>query len=68
MDKDLDSRLRFVAVAFLASSGDENDQAEAMRLGANAYLRKPSHLGAYAEIADRIREMLGATAPRVRGS
>jgi two-component system, response regulator len=61
-----DPRLRNIPVAFLTSSGDENDQAEAMRLGANHYLRKPSNLGSYGEIVARIRELMGATAPEGR--
>lgn len=53
-----DPRLRNIPVAFLTSSGDQNDREEALRLGASHYLRKPSNLGHYAEIVARVREML----------
>ncbi|UPT75596.1 MAG: response regulator [Elusimicrobiota bacterium] len=63
-----DPRLRNIPVVFLTSSGDENDRSEAMRLGAGHYLRKPSNLDSYAGIVDRIREVMGTTAPDGRRS
>lgn len=55
-----DPRLRNIPVAFLTSSGDQNDKAEALRLGVSCYLRKPSNLGDYAEVVARVRELLSA--------
>lgn len=61
-----DPRLRNIPVAFLTSSGDENDKAEALRLGASHYLMKPSDLNNYGEIVARVREIMGAAAPEGR--
>lgn len=61
-----DPRLRDIPVIFLTSSGNEGDQAEAARLGAAAYFRKPSDLGDYAEIVGRTRELMAAGKPRAR--
>ena len=61
-----DPRLRNIPVAFLTSSGDENDRAEALRLGASHYMRKPSNLDDYAEIVNRVRELMGTTAAEGR--
>lgn len=58
-----DPRLRSIPVAFLTSSGDENDQAEAMRLGVGEYMRKPSNPGGYAEIVARIRGIMNSRPP-----
>lgn len=57
-----DPRLRNIPVAFLTSSGDENDQAEAVRLGVGEYLRKPSNPDGYAEIVARVRGIMTASA------
>lgn len=57
-----DPRLRNIPVAFLTSSGDENDRAEAQRLGVSHYMRKPSNLDGYAEIVDQIRKLMGTVA------
>lgn len=61
-----DPRLRNIPVAFLTSSGDENDRAEAARLGVGEYLRKPSDIGGYAEIVARIRGLMNAAAGPTR--
>ena len=57
-----DPRLRNIPVAFLTSSGDENDRAEAARLGVGEYMRKPSSPGGYADVVARIRRILLAKA------
>jgi len=61
-----DPRLRDIPVLFLTSSGNEADQAEAARLGAAAYFRKPSDLGDYPEIVKRTRELMAAGEPPAR--
>lgn len=57
-----DPRLRNIPVAFLTSSGDENDRAEAARLGVSEYIRKPSSPSGYAEIVARIRGLMNTAA------
>jgi CheY-like chemotaxis protein len=52
--------LRDIPVAFLTSSGHEQDKTEALRLGARFYLRKPSNLDDYSGIVSAIREMMAA--------
>lgn len=55
-----DPRLRNIPVAFLTSSGDDNDRAEAARLGVGEYMRKPSNPDGYAEIVARIRAVMSS--------
>lgn len=52
-------RLRSIPVVVLTSSDHHADKTEALRLGASHYLMKPSNLDGYAEIASRVRELLG---------
>lgn len=59
-----DPRLRKIPAAVFTSSGHETDMTEAMRLGADLYLRKPSSLRDYAAIVRQVRELMGVKAPR----
>jgi len=47
-------------VAILSSSGTQQDRADADRLGANRYIRKPLHLAEFLSIGAIFKEMLGA--------
>jgi CheY-like chemotaxis protein len=57
-----DPRLRNIPVAFLTSSGDENDRSEAQRLGVSQYMRKPSDLDDYAQVVARVKDLMGTIA------
>lgn len=52
-----DPRLRHIPVAFLTSSGNEDDRLHAVRSGAVEYFRKPSNIDDYADIAARVRSL-----------
>lgn len=53
-------RLRSIPVVFLTSSGNEDDQREASTLGARRYLRKPSNLDDYKDIAAVVTGLMPA--------
>lgn len=52
-------RLRGIPVGIFTSSDHEADRSEALSLGADCYLMKPSDLDAYAGIVKSIRELMG---------
>lgn len=55
-----DPRLNRIPIAVLTSSGHESDIAEAARLGASRYLRKPSDLKEYSGIVNEVKSMMAA--------
>lgn len=57
--RDRSGKLRNIPVVVLSSSDAAQDREEAARLGADLYLRKPSHLDEYLRIGATLREMLG---------
>lgn len=59
-----DPRLRGIPVAVFTSSGHEADVTEALRLGADRYLRKPASLRDYAAIVKQVRELISVKSPR----
>jgi CheY-like chemotaxis protein len=57
--RDRSGKLRNIPAVVLSSSDAAQDRDEAARLGADLYLRKPSHLDEYLRIGATLREMLG---------
>ena len=49
-----DERTRSLPVVILTSSGEERDRAQAYRLGANSYIRKPVDFAAFQATIDQI--------------
>ena len=57
-------KCRSAKVIVLSSSDSPADLAEATRLGANRYFRKPASLEEFLKIGDLIMELLGQEVPR----
>jgi DNA-binding response OmpR family regulator len=49
-----------VPVIVLTSSDSPRDRSQAEKLGASAYIRKPSNLEEFMAIGDQVRRALGA--------
>lgn len=52
-------RCRSVPVVILSSSDAQQDKADAARLGASRYIRKPSRLDDFLELGRIFRELIG---------
>ena len=58
----LTQKCRLARVIVLSSSDAEQDQADAARLGADRFIRKPSGLDEFIALGAIFKEMLGASA------
>jgi two-component system response regulator len=56
-----DAVFKDVPVIILSSSNEERDRAQAQRLGANLYIRKPINFNDFNVVADQIAEFLATT-------
>jgi CheY-like chemotaxis protein len=52
-------RCRHIPVVILSSSDAQQDKADASRLGASRYLRKPSRLEDFLKLGEIFRELIG---------
>jgi two-component system response regulator len=63
----LSERCPHIPVVILSSSDAERDKADAARLGATRYIRKPSHLEEFLSLGAIFKAALSEVAPLRRG-